>query len=92
MIYMMEWKMKDGCVEKCVDAFLNTGAPMPDGLTQLGRWHAPGSGNGWLIVETDDVKTVYIHASEWAEYLHWNVTPVVADDVAGEGCKAAWKK
>ena len=61
MLFMMEWKIKDNCVEKSVNQFLNTGAPVPENSTLIGRYHAPGSVKGWLIVETDDLNTIYKH-------------------------------
>lgn len=84
--------MKDGCVEKAVHKFLSTGAPMPEGMTQVARYHAPGSGNGWLVVETDDPTKLYIHATEWGELLTWKTTPVLEDKEAGVGCASVWKK
>lgn len=89
---MMEWKIKLGCTEKAIRNFLSTGAPMPEGLTQIARYHAPGSVKGWLVVETDNPEVLYIHASEWAELLEWNTTPIVADDIAGKGAAIAWSK
>lgn len=88
---MMEWSMKDGCCEHAVNKFLSTGAPMPEGSTLVGRYHAPGSVNGWLIVSTEDPKHLYFHASEWAELLNWKTTPILSDEEAGVTCAAVWK-
>ncbi len=92
MLFVMEWKIKDGCQEKAVNKFLDTGAPMPENSTLLGRYHAPGSGKGWLIVETDNLSTLYEHATEWGELLVWNTTPVLNDSEAGLTCTKVWKK
>ena len=91
MLYLMEWSMKDGCAEKAVHKFLSTGAPLPEGCKLVGRWHAPGSVNGWLLADTDDVTKVYEHASEWAELLNWKTTPVFTDEQAGLVSSAIWK-
>ena len=91
MLYLMEWSIKDGCAEKAVTKFLSTGAPMPEGCRLVGRWHAPGSVNGWLLADTEDPKTVYEHASEWAELLSWKTTPVLVDEEAGLTCGKVWK-
>ena len=53
MLYMFEWKLKSDCYDKAHNRFLEKGAPLSEGSTLLGRWHAPGSGNGWLLIETD---------------------------------------
>ena len=55
---------------------------MPDGSTLEGRWHAPGSGNGWLLVETDQPGTLYLHAAEWGDFVTWQITPVFTDEQA----------
>ena len=89
MLYMMEWSIMSGAYDQCHDRFLKGAAPMPDGSTLLGRWHAPSSGNGWLLVETDDPGTVYVHGAEWGDFVSWKITPVFTDDqaaaVSGEG-------
>lgn len=90
MLFLMEWKIKDGCAQKAVTKFLSTGAPLPNGSTLIGRYHAPGSVNGWLIVETEDPCLVYEHASEWGELLNWNTTPVLKDEDAGKVSKSVW--
>jgi len=89
MLYMMEWAIKADGFEKAHTRFLETGAPMPEGSKLLGRWHAPGSVNGWLLVETDKPETVYIHAAEWGPYLDWTTTPVLTDEQAGPASVAA---
>ena len=89
MLYMMEWTLKPDCFEKAHSRFLETRAPMPEGATLLGRWHAPGSVNGWLLVETDKPETVYIHAAEWGDYVDWKTTPVLTDEQAGASSAAA---
>ena len=89
MLYMMEWKIKLGCFEKAHSKFHEAGAPMPEGSRLVGRWHAPGSVNGWLVVETDNPETVYIHAAEWGELIEWETTPVFPDDQAGPASLAA---
>ena len=88
----MHWKIKDGCHEKAVEKFLSTGAPMPENCTLVGRFHAPGSGQGWLVADTEDPLTIYEHASEWNEYLVWENTPVFTDEQAGLVSSKIWKK
>lgn len=92
--YMMEWKVKESknAHGKAVDKFLKTGAPLPDGCKLIGRYHAPGSVKGWLIVETLDVNHVYNHASEWADLLSWETTPVLLDEAAGMESSKVWGK
>ena len=87
----MHWIVKDGCHEKAVNKFLATGAPMPEDSKLVGRFHAPGSSKGWLIAETENPSTIYEHASEWGEYLKWDVSPVFSDEQAGMVSTKVWK-
>lgn len=66
------------------EAFLKTGAPPSEGLTLIGRWHAPGSANGWALCEGDDLTAVAEHVAQWADLLEIQVTPVIEDEQAAE--------
>ena len=92
MLYMMCWNIRDGCHQEAVQKFLETQAPLPEGLKQVGRYHAPGSSKGWLVVETSDTGLVYQHASEWAHLLTFDVVPVVEDQEAGKQSSVIWAK
>ena len=40
MKFMISWKIAPGHHKPAGEGFLKSGAPMPDGLTLIGRWHA----------------------------------------------------
>ena len=84
MKYMLCWSVPPENYNAALDAFLEGGAPMPEGLTALGRWHSPGSTRGWLLCETDNIVTLSQHVAEWAPLLEFEVTPVTEDSEAGE--------
>ena len=54
-----------------------------EGFKVLGRYHAPWSLEGWIVLKTDDPKAIYQHAAEWGEFLNWETTPVFTDEEAG---------
>ena len=83
MRYMLTWSIPTNSYNDALDAFLAGGAPMPEGLTALGRWHAPGSYRGWLLCDTDDLVLLSQHIGEWASLLKVEVTPVIGDEQAG---------
>lgn len=63
-------------------AFLEGGAPMPEGLTAIGRYHMPGSHKGWLVCEgTPEALTE--HLQYCGGLLDFDVHPVVPDEVTG---------
>ena len=84
MKFMISWKTAPGHHKPAAEVFLKSGAPMPDGLTMLGRSHAPGSAYGWLLVEGTDQTALAEHVAEWSNLLEFQVTPVIEDAVAGE--------
>ena len=83
MLFMMTWKIRSGCYEAAVERFLGTGAPLPVGAKLIGRWHAPGSSNGCLVIE-GTAEQAYEHAAEWVDLLEMDTTPVLEDADAGE--------
>ena len=64
----------------------------PSGITLVGRWHAPGSSYGWLLVEGDDIEAVAEHVSEWSSLAELSVTPVIDDTEASNALKKAHGK
>ena len=64
------------------EKFLGGGGDYP-GVELIGRYHAPGSLEGWIVLKTDDPKAIYQHAAEWGEFLNWETTPVFTDEEAG---------
>lgn len=89
---MISWKIAPGHHKAAVAAFLKGGAPMPDGLTMLGRWHGPGSASGWALAEVKDPKALSQHIAEWADLLEFQVTPVLEDADAAQALSKAYAK
>lgn len=89
MKFMTTWHIPPEGYDEAVDRFLAAGAPLPEGLTLLGRWHAPGSAKGFLLVEGDDVTLLAQHLAEWAGLLECEVTPVIEDEEAAAAATRA---
>ena len=79
---MMSWTINPVFYKAAVARFLGIGAPLPEGMELIGRWYAPGFSCGWLLVE-GTIEDAYEHASEWADLLEMQVTPVLEDAEAG---------
>ena len=58
---------KTGYHQKGAEKFLAGGGDYP-GVEMIGRYHAPGSLEGWIVLKTDNPKAVYKHAAEWGEF------------------------
>lgn len=81
MQYMISWTLPSSTYEACVKAYLETGAPVGEGMKSLGRWHAPGSVIGWHLVEGDET-AVAAHVAQWSSVAQLTVTPVIGDEAA----------
>ena len=75
MLYVQHWSFKAGFHQKGAEKFLGGGGDYP-GVEMIGRYHAPGSLEGWIVLKTSDPKAIYQHAAEWGEFLNWETTPV----------------
>ena len=92
MKFMISWKLGPGHHRPAGEGFLKSGAPMPDGLRMIGRWHAPGSVRGWALVEGEDLKAVYEHVAQWANLLGLQVSPVLEDNDAAQALSKVYGK
>jgi Domain of unknown function (DUF3303) len=92
MKFMISWKIAPGHHKPAGEGFLKSGAPIPEGLTLIGRWHAPGSVRGWALVEGEDLKALYEHLAQWANLLDFETDPVLEDSDAAEALSRVYGK
>jgi hypothetical protein len=84
MKFMVTWRTRPGLYKTAIQQFLKTGGNPPKGVQTVGRWHAPGSTQGWHLLEGDDPGLVGQHVAEWAELLDLEVHPVIEDGAAAD--------
>jgi hypothetical protein len=89
---MISWKIAPGHHKAAAGVFLKSGAPTPEGLNLIGRWHGPGSVCGWALVEGEDPKALAQHIAEWADLIEFQITPVLEDEDAAQGLSKAYEK
>ena len=68
--------------QQAQDRFTQTGAPPPDGVTMLGRWHSAAGRKGFIIAESESAEALFTWTQNWTDHLTFKVTPVVVDEVA----------
>lgn len=90
MKFMLSWNIAPGDHQSTAERFLQSGAPMPEGLTMLGRWHAPGSSHGWVLLESNDAVALSHHVADWSNLLEIDVTPVIEDEDAATALGRAY--
>ncbi len=92
MKFMVVWKITPGHYKAAVERFLKTGAPPPAGGKTLGRWHVPGSAQGWHLIEASGPEALAEHAFEWGDVITLEIHPVVEDAAAGAAAQKALGK
>lgn len=92
MKFMVTWRGRPGFYKTAVQQFLQTGAKPPEGLKMLGRWHTPGSLQGWHLLEGNDLKALAQHVAEWGDVLELEVHPVIEDAAAAEAASRVFGK
>ena len=93
MKFAITWTIHSEAYDRAITRFLDTGAPPPEGVKVLGRWHAlNGSSSGYIIAETSDVKAVYRWIAQWNDVCAFTVMPVIEDADAAEILKSTQRK
>lgn len=60
--------------------FKETGAPPPEGVTMLGRWHSAAGQLGFVVAESSDAVAVGRWMHDWTDLLSFEITPVLRDE------------
>ncbi len=92
MKFMSVWSVQPGKMAEAIAKFLATGAPAPQGVQILGRWHKGDLTGGFTLVESADPKALYESAAEWADLVEIHSFPVVEDGDAGAVLAKLFKK
>ena len=84
MLFSVQWKINPENRNAANNRFKETGAPAPDGVKMLGRWHFAGGLDGMLICETDDTVALGKWTQQWTDVLRFRVAPVNTDEGVAE--------
>lgn len=83
--YMVTWNLPSEHRNEAIKRFMEGSAlQAPDGVSLVCRWHAAAAGVGWVVVETDDPKTIADWLLHWSDLLSYEATPVLTDEEVGE--------
>ena len=82
MKFMVTFTGEPAEFKAAISRFLQTGAPPPEGVKMLGRWHGPYV--GWVLSETNDLTKVYEWTTQWSDLLKFTVVPVLEDAEMGQ--------
>jgi hypothetical protein len=80
MLFMIAYSLTPGERESAQDRFKNTGGMPGEGVKMLGRWHAIGGLEGFVLAESSDGVAIAKWLQEWTDLLMFDVTPVNNDE------------
>ena len=87
MLYLISWKIPSANRNEAMQRFAASATDpqyeLPEGVTQIGRYHNAASLNGVSILEADDPAKVMQWAQLWNDILELTFEPVVDDEAAG---------
>ena len=92
MKFMLTWRTRPGLYKAAFQQFLETGGPPPKGVTQVARYHVPGSVLGWHVLETNDMTALAEHVNNWGDLIDIELHPVVEDAQAAEAAARVFGK
>jgi hypothetical protein len=84
MLFAVSWTIPSAARDAANDRFLKTGGLPPDGVKMLGRWHSPGTGEGFCICESDDANALAAWMMQWSDLFKLQITPVIDDEGAAK--------
>jgi hypothetical protein len=81
MLFVLSWTIRHDCRNHAMKRFIESGgAPAPDGVTMLGRWHAVGRRTGFGVAETNDLALLQKWVLNWSDVLDMDVYPAMTDE------------
>lgn len=87
MLYMVSWSIapenRNITIERFMASATDPRYALPEGVTQVCRYHDIPGLTGVQIVEADDVVKVMQWSLVWSDILEISVTPVIDDEAAG---------
>ena len=82
MKYMITFPLTHHAYKERISRFMEAGAPPPEGVTIVGRWFTAGHNRGYMVVESEEHKTLFRFASEWSDIVDFSIEPLVTVEEA----------
>ena len=80
MHFIVSWTFSPENANSTIERFKETGAPPPDGVPMVARWHDVAGRRGFALAETDDAAAISKWTRQWNDLLAFEVVPVVNDE------------
>jgi hypothetical protein len=80
MLFMITVRTPSTAYKAVMERFKAGGGLPPAGVKMIGRWHRTDGSGAVVIAESNDAVSLAKWASEWADLISLETSPVVADD------------
>jgi len=81
------WKPDEQTRNEGIERFKTTGGLPPKGAKLLGRWTRADSSGGFVLLESDDPKSLAMFAHSWGDLMELTIVPVLEDETLVEVLK-----
>jgi hypothetical protein len=83
MHFLTIWTFRPEHANSAIERFGETGAPPPEGVNMLARWHDVAGKRGFALSETDDPVAIAKWCHGWNDLLSFEIVPVINDEQLG---------
>ncbi|MDE3104599.1 MAG: DUF3303 family protein [Acidobacteriota bacterium] len=90
MKFVTTFTIRPGCHQEAVERLLGGKAPLPAGVTLIGRWFKTDGSGGFSVYETDDPSAMFANAVLWSDVLEVQSSAVVEGAVAASALAARY--
>ena len=80
MLFAITYEIDPAARDIAQERFASTGAPAPEGVTMIARYHYAEGLAGITIAESDSASAIARWTQEWTDCLNFDVAPVVTDE------------
>lgn len=80
MYYVIMWSYTPDQRDAVNARFLETGAPPPEGVKMVGRWHHIAGGKGVGVAQSDNPEAVGKWLQDWSDLMTCEVYPALDDE------------
>ncbi len=84
MQFMVQFTLRPASRSTATPRLTTAGGPPPDGITMIGGWHSAIMGEGFNLVETDDIEALAGWCAQRADRSSFKIVPVLSDREARE--------
>ena len=82
MHFIIQWTLMPERRDEIQGRFLETGAPPPEGVEMLGRWHRVAGGGGLCIAKSEDPVAIARWVQGWSDGMTFQVDLATLDEDA----------